>query len=117
MHEMSIVQTLLEQIELEVRCSGHAGRVLAVHLVVGRLSGVHVDSLRFAFELLGPGTIAEGAELAVDQPRAELVCRDCHAVHPTDELTALCPDCGSSRVTIQGGQQLLLQSIELEDDG
>lgn len=116
MHEMSIVQTLLEQIESEVERSGHTGRILSVHLVVGRLSGVHVDSLRFAFELLSPDTAVGDAELTIDQPRAELACQDCHTVHPTDELASHCPNCGSAHVLIQGGQQLLLQSIELEDE-
>jgi hydrogenase nickel incorporation protein HypA/HybF len=112
---MSIVQTLLEQIESEVYNSGHGGRVLAVQLVVGRLSGVHVDSLRFAFEVLSPHSIAEHAELKIQQVEAKLVCQHCHARQPTSELLVVCPHCGSGDVTIQGGQELLLQSIELED--
>ena len=115
MHEMSIVATLLEQIEAEVARAGQSGPVVAVHLVVGRLSGVHVDALRFAFELLQADSIAEGAKLVIDQPPAELVCQDCHATHPTVELSAACPSCGSQHVTIRGGQQLLLQTIELEE--
>ncbi len=114
-HEMSIVDALLQQVQEEVEKSGHAGRVLGLHLIVGRLSGVHVDSVRFAFEILAPGTIAEDAEVKIDQPQAELVCNVCGACNAIDELTISCPDCGSSNVSIRGGQDLLLQSIELED--
>ena len=116
MHEMSIVQTLLEQIEAEVCRSGHTGRVLKVELVVGRLSGVHVDALRFAFQLLSPGTLAEQAALEIAQPAAELVCGQCGQRCAIEELESVCPACGSAQVVIEGGRQLLLQSIELEDE-
>lgn len=115
MHEMSIVQSLLEQVRSEVEGAGHNGRVLTVHLVIGRLSGVHVDAIRFAFELLSPDSIAPGAELVVDEPRAALCCHACDYEQEIEQLHACCPRCGSPEVTIQGGQELLLQSIELED--
>ncbi len=116
MHELSIVQALLEQVESEVARSGHPGRVVGLFLLVGRLSGVHVDSIRFGFELLSPTTIAEGAALQIEQPKAHSVCRDCGAEPEIDELVVACPQCGSPRITIRGGQELVLQSIELEDD-
>jgi hydrogenase nickel incorporation protein HypA/HybF len=85
-HELSIVQALLEQVEAEVARSGHAGRVVGLSLLIGRLAGVHVDSIRFGFELLSPSTIAEGAALQIDQPKAHSVCRDCGAEPEIDEL-------------------------------
>ena len=115
MHEMSIVQTLLEQVESDVRNSGHTGRISTLHLVIGRLSGVHVDAIRFAFELLAPESMASGAELVIDQPRAILCCSACGWQQEIDELQASCPACGSADVTIRGGQELVLQSIELEE--
>lgn len=114
MHELSIVQALLEQIESEVNRSGIAGSVQTVDLVIGRLSGVHVDSIRFAFEMLSPETIAAGAELRIDEPLATLTCRACQHREAVDELTMSCPVCASGDIVIDGGQELLLQSIELE---
>jgi hydrogenase nickel incorporation protein HypA/HybF len=115
MHELSIVQTLLEQVQSEVEHSGHPGRVVGLHLIIGRLSGVHADSIRFAFDLLAPDSIARDAELKIDEPQAVLCCRDCLARQEIDQLQVNCPACGSSNVTISGGQELLLQSIDLED--
>jgi hydrogenase nickel incorporation protein HypA/HybF len=112
---MSIAQALIEQVGAEVEKSGHQGRVLALDVVVGRLSGVHADSLRFGFELLAPGTVVEGAELRITQPEAQLRCQACDVVQPLPELVLNCPTCGSDRVTIEGGQELLLQTIELEE--
>jgi len=115
-HELSIVQAIVEQVEKEVESSGHSGRVTRLELVIGRLSGVCPDSIRFAFQLLAPGTILEAAEIAIDEPKAACACRVCGARSEIEELSAACPACGSRDVTIEGGQELLLQSIELEDD-
>ena len=115
MHEMSIVQALLEQVQLEIEESGHRGRVVSLHLAIGRLSGVHVDAFRLAFELLSPDSIAHDAKLAIEEPHALLSCRECDQEAPIEELSASCPNCGSANVSIRGGQELVLQSIELED--
>jgi len=114
MHEMSIVQALIEQVQVEVERSGQAGRVTRVDLAIGTLSGVHVDSLRFAFELLSPGTLVQGADLVIEQPPAHVHCQDCGAKPAIHELAMTCPSCGGGHVKIEGGTDLVLQSIELE---
>jgi hydrogenase nickel incorporation protein HypA/HybF len=114
-HELSIIQALIEQVETEVEKAGQAGRVLALDLTVGRLSGVHVDALRFGFEMLSPDSIVEGAELRIAESEALICCHTCGARQPLPEFVLRCPSCGSEQITIEGGQDLLLQTIELED--
>lgn len=114
MHEMSIVQALIEQVEAEVEKAGPGGHVVGLDLVVGRLSGVNADSIRFAFEVLSSGTILEGASLRVREPAAYSECRACGTRVEIDELTMACPACGSGEIVIAGGRDLLLQSIEVE---
>ena len=115
MHEMSIVQALIQQVHDEVERSGHGGRVVRLDLLIGRLSGVNSDSIRFAFEVLSEGTIVEQAEVNISQPKATCCCRACNARADIDRLQAHCPSCGSDDVSIQGGRELVLQTIELED--
>ncbi|HLA84850.1 MAG TPA: hydrogenase maturation nickel metallochaperone HypA [Thermoguttaceae bacterium] len=115
MHELSIVETLIEQVQKEVGRSGHEGRVVKLDVAVGRLSGVNVDSVRFAFELLAPGTLLEDAELRIARPKAVCCCKQCPARTEIDDLVAECPICGSREITFEGGQDLFLESIELED--
>jgi hydrogenase nickel incorporation protein HypA/HybF len=115
-HELSIVETLIEQVAEEVAAAGQAGQIKRLDLSIGCLSGVNVDSVRFAFEVLAPGTIVADAVLAIDQPRAQGNCQDCGARFETDEFIPLCPECQSSHVRIQGGQDLVLESIELEEE-
>lgn len=115
MHEMSICQTLIEQVAGELRNAGHAGRVTQLELIVGRMSGVHVHSLQFAFEVLAPGSVVEGAELVIHEPRAECVCQSCGARREIEFVELTCEACGSGDVRIEGGRDLMLQSIELDD--
>lgn len=112
---MSIVQALLDQVQAEVDKSGHAGRVVSLQLVIGRLSGVHVDAIRLGFDLLSPDSIAAGAALCIEQPKARCQCTACGAESEIDEILLSCPACGETDITICGGQELVLQSIELED--
>ncbi|NLF69835.1 MAG: hydrogenase maturation nickel metallochaperone HypA [Candidatus Anammoximicrobium sp.] len=114
MHEMSIVQTLIEQVEAEVEKSGRSGRVVGLDLVIGRLSGVNADSIRFAHEVLAPGTILEGSTLRISQPAAYSDCRACGVRAEIEAFSMQCPHCGSDDIVIDGGRELLLQSIELE---
>ena len=94
MHELSIVEALMGQVEEEVKRAG-GGQVSRLSLIIGRLSGVNCDSIRFAFELLAPGTLLESAELEISEPRAECVCGNCGATSEIDRVVAECPGCGT----------------------
>jgi hydrogenase nickel incorporation protein HypA/HybF len=113
-HEFSIVEALIDQVEKEVESAGLQGRVLRLELVVGRLSGVNIDSIRFAFEILSPTTQVEGAQLQIAEARPSCCCRHCEARVEVDELAVCCPQCGSEDVYVEGGRELVLQSIELD---
>jgi hydrogenase nickel incorporation protein HypA/HybF len=121
MHELSIVEALIEQVQREVQRSGRAptagwpGRIRRLELAVGRLSGVSCDSLRFAFALLSGETLVAGAELQITEPKATCRCQACDARVEVDEITVRCPACGSLQVTVEGGRELLLESIEIEE--
>jgi hydrogenase nickel incorporation protein HypA/HybF len=115
MHELSIAEALIEQVDRELRRAGQNGPVRRLELSIGRLSGVHCDSLRFAFDLISPGTILDGAKLEIQEPHAVCVCRACGTRQEIEELLIECPKCHSPDITIQEGRDLLLQSIEIDD--
>ena len=114
MHELSIVEAIIEQVEKEVERAAEGGRVGRLDLVIGRLSGVNADSIRFAFEMLAPGTLVEGATLQIAEPKPFCRCRSCGAATEVEELVASCPQCQSGDIYLEGGQDLLLESIEVE---
>ena len=116
MHELSIVDALIEQVGREVHRSGQSGKVRGIELSIGRLSGVNCDSVRFAFELLAPGTLVEGAEIVIHEVKAACRCQTCNARVEIDDLVFKCPKCASDAVIIEGGRDLMLQSINVEDE-
>jgi hydrogenase nickel incorporation protein HypA/HybF len=115
MHEVSLVEALVEQVESEVQRAGHVGRVVQLNVSIGRLSGVNADSFRFAFEMIAPETSLAEARLEIDLQPAYCRCAACGVLTPIEDLMAHCPACGSPEITFQGGRELLLQSIELEE--
>ena len=115
MHELSLCEALIDQVEEEVQRCGQGGSVVGVDVVVGPLSGVHPDSLRFAFELLAPGTILDRARMNLIRSRPTCHCRRCRARVEVDGLPGACPECGDADIEIVGGGEILLQSIEIED--
>jgi hydrogenase nickel incorporation protein HypA/HybF len=115
MHELSIVEALIDQVTETLAPVGEHGRVLRIELTIGRLSGVNCDSVRFAFDLLAPGTVVEHADLLIREPKAVCHCQACGAESEIDEIVLDCPKCGSSEIAIQEGRELVLQSIEIEE--
>ncbi len=115
MHELAIVEALIEQVNRELNRAGQQGRAVRLELSVGRLSGVNPDSLRFAFDLLGAETRVAGAEIVIREPKAVCRCRSCNARVEIEDLVVHCPNCASDDIAIEGGRDLLLQSIDVED--
>jgi hydrogenase nickel incorporation protein HypA/HybF len=112
MHELALAESV---VEIAVRHAG-ARRVEAVNLQIGRLRQVVPSALEFAFELLAAGTVAEGAELRIEEIPVRVRCRACTAENETDEFPLRCSSCGSLDVDVVGGEELQVESLELEDE-
>jgi hydrogenase nickel incorporation protein HypA/HybF len=115
MHELSIVEALIEQVGREVKRSGMRGKVRRLELLVGRFSGVNAGCLQFAFNLLAEKTPLENTEIVIHEPKAVCRCQNCNAQIEIDQFVVHCPQCGSASVTIEGGRDLTLQSIDVEE--
>lgn len=116
MHELSLAQSLMDQVLSAARAQS-ATRVLRVVVVIGPYSGVEKTAFEFAFPLAAEGTPAEGAELIIENASATIECTLCHASGPADPVQLACPRCGSDRVDIKGGHDFVVREIELEVDG
>ena len=108
MHELAVIQAVVDQVAERLGDQ----RITAIHLSVGRLSGVVPDALRFCFELTTSGTSMDGAELTIEEPVGEGHCRSCGRDFEIAQLLVLCP-CGSADVAVVGGDQLLIRSVGL----
>ncbi len=115
MHELSIVESLLEEVQKQIEAAGCRGPVVRLGLRIGRFSGVSIEALRFAFELAKPGTLLAEAQLEIEQVAGLCVCGACGRQTPVEQLEVVCPVCGSPEIQLQGGQELILESIELQE--
>ena len=112
MHELAITSQLLESVEREAERVG-ARRVLRINLVIGERTGVVDDSLRFCFEMLAPGTVAEGAAVEVRRTPMRFGCdEDGPYSRSGDDFR--CPRCGRVGAITDGGAELLVESMEVE---
>ena len=112
MHELSISSAIVDTV---VR---HADgrRVDTVRLRVGRLRQVVPDSLEFYFGFVAAGTVCEGARLELEVVPVALSCGDCAAGWELDEPPFRCPECGAGNVAVVAGNELEVESIEVEEE-
>lgn len=113
MHELALAESVLDIAQRHA-----AGRrVTKVHLHVGALRQVVPDALTFSFTLLSEGTLAEGAELALTFIPARGVCRRCDTESRFDTLPLQCTRCGGFDLRFTSGEELLVEALDLEEDG
>lgn len=114
MHELSLMQTILESVrgELSTRGITRPGTIEAFHLTIGALEIHSRESFEQAFTVGIKGTPLEGADLVLTITPASIACAACgfrgsvaegeadpHAALPVAE----CPKCGTL-TAVEGGR-------------
>ncbi len=99
---------------LEKAREARAARVDVIHLRIGALSGVVPDALRFAYEALIPGTIAQKAELTIEEVPARFWCAECHQEFESEDMLAECPRCSRPSGELRAGREMEITSMEIE---
>ena len=113
MHELGIATSILRA--TLATAEEHGGlRVLSVRVRVGELAQVMPDALVFSFEQISRNTLAEAARLDVIGVPLVWVCDACSARSDTQQTA--CAACGSRETHREGAHQILLESIEMEDE-
>lgn len=114
MHELSIALSILDVVAEAAEKQG-AGRVKAIHLKLGLLSGVVEEALCGAFELARENSPFPGAELIVESVPVTIYCPNCREVRPILSLQHLCcTECGTSTSDILAGRELEVVALEIE---
>lgn len=113
MHELSICESLLGVIEDQAKAQDFR-RVMQVRLEIGPFSGVEVEALRFSFDMVTKGTLADGAGLEIIETEGKAWCFGCNeAVTITSRIEG-CPNCGSFHLQVTGGKELRIKDLEVE---
>ncbi len=113
MHELSVSSAVLDT----VLRHAEDRKVLVVTLRIGHLRQVIPDSLAFYFEMVSRDTLAEGARLEQILVPARLRCGGCEQEWELDGTPEFrCPRCTVSEVAVISGNELDVDSIEVEEE-
>ncbi len=112
MHEVGLMENALA-IALNYARREQASRIHRMALRVGDLSGVEPEALRFAFEVVVQGTIAEQAQLVIESCPTRCFCHHCQAEFRPATLGYECPTCHTWSASILQGQELELAALEV----
>lgn len=115
MHEYSIVASLIDLCEKEAK-KHHAKAIKCLKISVGRLSGIEIHFLEQCFDTFKEETICQNASLIVELCEVVLLCSACHEKSVVKENNFICPKCHSDDVSMIGGQELHVKSIEIIED-
>jgi hydrogenase nickel incorporation protein HypA/HybF len=110
MHELSITYGIVEVVAEAAK----GRKVRRVTVTIGELAGVMSESIAFWFPEVAKGTEAEKASLEIHQIAALARCEACGAEFATPSMLTVCP-CGSYQFKRLRGEELNVQSIELEE--
>lgn len=116
MHEMGIVQSIMDIVEEQAR-THHAKRVVKISLEFGALTAVLPAAVQFAFEVLSRESVAEGAELDIRIIPLTVLCSECGKQTVLEMYAPLCPACSSPALQmVQGRDEMRIASLEIEEE-
>lgn len=121
MHEFSMTTQIVNYV-LEEAKKHNAKHVNEVHLIIGKLTFLGVEQVKFAYDLLVKNTIMEGSKLHIEEKNGIVKCNNCgyegglkyedDPVYHIPSPTLNCPKCGDV-VNIVGGKECTIKSIKL----
>ncbi len=112
MHEMSLCESLIGVIEESAQKEGFT-KVTRVRVEVGRFAGVEQSAMRFGFEVVARGTLAQGAVLDFVDVPGSAWCFDCGRTVELENRLDPCPICAGTRLQPSGGMEIRLKDMEV----
>jgi len=114
MHEASIAANLIE-IVLENAEQNKVKRVNKVFVKIGRLAGIEIDPLMFAYGAIKDEyELIKCSELIIEDVEITGKCQACGAEDTYEEMFFACSKCGSFEVELLTGEELSITEIEVD---
>jgi len=112
MHEVSLMENIIALVEDQRRLAPF-GRVRVIRLQLGALGPAEPDCLRFCFDAVARGTIAEGARLDIVMVAAQARCPACQRIARMEDRFDACPFCAHPERHMIIGGELRLAELEV----
>jgi len=94
MHEFAVTKSMFNLVLQHAEQAG-AGRVGKINLVIGEMTGVVGDCVKFYMDFLSKDTVVEGAVLDITMVPVKARCNDCGETFELQEFERTCPTCSS----------------------
>ena len=112
MHEVSLCQGIIEQVESELEKYPNQ-KIVSITLNIGALQLVVEESLEFAFRSLTIGGKLEHTQLIQKIIPAKALCLSCKNEFERSSLYELCSNCGSYNLKSLSGMEIIIEKMEL----
>ena len=112
MHEISICENILETLEEQAKAQAFS-QVEVVRLEIGPLAGVELEALRFGFDVVMEGTLADGSTLEIIETKAEALCEQCAVTVTINQRYDGCPNCNHYPLKITSGDEMRIKDLEV----
>jgi hydrogenase nickel incorporation protein HypA/HybF len=113
MHEMALAESILTTLQEQARRHDYT-RVKTVWLEIGPMASVEEQSLRFSFDVVVKGTLADGARLEIETSPAQAWCLSCSKSVAVAQRFDSCPNCGGYQLQITSGDELRIKELEVD---
>ncbi|MBW8306507.1 MAG: hydrogenase maturation nickel metallochaperone HypA [Thiobacillus sp.] len=113
MHELAVAQALVEQVDAVID-QHNAAKASMIRVRIGPLAGVVPELLATAFPLAAAGSRMEHAQLEFTHAPIQVHCQTCGAETEAAMNRLVCGACGDWHTQVISGDELLLESVELE---
>lgn len=112
MHELSLAEHILHSMNDYIKKNNV--KISKIHIHIGELSTIVSESLVFSFDIVKINTLLEKAELEIHFEKGIAKCKKCLKEQEISKYATPCSFCGHAYLDILSGNQMLIQSIELE---
>jgi hydrogenase nickel incorporation protein HypA/HybF len=113
MHELSVTENILN-ITLRNAQNADAKSVVRIYLVIGQLSSIVDDSIKFYWEMIAKDTIAQNAELQFKRIQTRFKCMDCSQEYEPSGDNLSCPNCKSTHIKVLNGEEFYIEAIDID---
>jgi hydrogenase nickel incorporation protein HypA/HybF len=110
---MSIAQGILDIVD-EYMTKENGRKLMEVAVEVGELTAVVPDSLTFCFEALVENSPYQDSKISINIIPLTGTCSDCGNSFKIKNFEFVCPDCQSTGIGVNGGQELRISHLEVE---
>ncbi len=113
MHEYPITEQIIKIVSKHCM-EANAEKVTKVTLVIGDYSGYVGDSVQMYFDIIGEGTVCQGADVEIIHIKPKLKCEKCGEIFDKPIMSFACPKCDGLGGPTDIGKEFYIKDIEVE---